>query len=630
MPDFTLDNRLHVIFLIIQSQNHISTFINFISASQIDDFEANSSNNSANGTFVVDPTLGRNLQFRVITTSANQVPSSPVLISPNGTIYNGSFDSTVYQWTTIVDFAENGTWEWEVTLSGSTTQSVRVSISAQSKSETTLPIITKASISAIQLANVTPVVITARVTQGNNAVVGAKVRAYVTQPDNTNAPIEMDLLDNGQGADIQIGDGIYSRFFTNFTAKGRYSVKAQVSNEKTHGKVWDDGNSYINNGAGFIASRRQKELFYGSKSLSRMVPLATTLLTEPDLEDIPDYCCGSVVPFDPSTATPTGEFTRTAVAGSFQMLNDPGTSVDFFPPSHVRDLSVSISEDLNQLNLEWTATGDDLDSGTASGYEIRMSNEHAQILEDKFDNSTLLLSFQNSTNMMDILVEAGKPVSLYLDLPESVSEETQYFVALRAIDKANQTSTVSNIAWFSVRQTTEITSMTTPEPTTASTSTVTPPPPNEEWWKPWVKAIIIIGCIVGAAIIIFAITYAVSSCVRACKRRGPEMPKHPDHTVDGTAMRSDGHNYAERAYPGNVNTAYGYYHSEHLVGSRPTINNGQNYSAQSLGATPDKGIVHDHSRQPLGGKPNTGSWHSYLAHPVHTSPDKVNVPNYPE
>lgn len=36
------------------------------------------------------------------------------------------------------------------------------------------------------------------------------------------------LLDNGQGADIQAGDGIYSRYMTRYSTSGRYSVKAQV------------------------------------------------------------------------------------------------------------------------------------------------------------------------------------------------------------------------------------------------------------------------------------------------------------------------------------------------------------------------------------------------------------------
>lgn len=66
-------------------------------------------------------------------------------------------------------------------------------------------------------------------------------RAYVEKP---NEELEViDLYDNGVNADTSAGDGIYSRFFTNVTYPGRYSVKCQV---------WDDGSAYVS--YGFIGS----------------------------------------------------------------------------------------------------------------------------------------------------------------------------------------------------------------------------------------------------------------------------------------------------------------------------------------------------------------------------------------
>jgi hypothetical protein len=50
-------------------------------------------------------------------------------------------------------------------------------------------------------------------------------------------------LDNGVNADTVADDGVYSRFFTNVSLSGRYSVKCQVS---------DDGSAYV--GLGFIGS----------------------------------------------------------------------------------------------------------------------------------------------------------------------------------------------------------------------------------------------------------------------------------------------------------------------------------------------------------------------------------------
>ena len=54
-------------------------------------------------------------------------------------------------------------------------------------------------------------------------------------PVDTNIDIfELELFDNGVGADIQSGDGIYSRFVTSYPIIGRYSVKAQVRLHSIH------------------------------------------------------------------------------------------------------------------------------------------------------------------------------------------------------------------------------------------------------------------------------------------------------------------------------------------------------------------------------------------------------------
>lgn len=56
----------------------------------------------------------------------------------------------------------------------------------------------------------------------------------MTPPNEFDEADEYILLDNGQGADIQSGDGIYSRYMTRYPSTGRYSVKAQVGVRKLH------------------------------------------------------------------------------------------------------------------------------------------------------------------------------------------------------------------------------------------------------------------------------------------------------------------------------------------------------------------------------------------------------------
>lgn len=61
-----------------------------------------------------------------------------------------------------------------------------------------------------------------------NLILHICYRALVTPPMELEPSQVYVLLDNGQGADILAGDGIYSRYMTKYPTTGRYSVKAQV------------------------------------------------------------------------------------------------------------------------------------------------------------------------------------------------------------------------------------------------------------------------------------------------------------------------------------------------------------------------------------------------------------------
>lgn len=70
--------------------------------------------------------------------------------------------------------------------------------------------------------------ITTYINKYNCQNIFAFLSALVTPPNESDRGEVYELLDNGQGADIQAGDGIYSRYMTRYTTTGRYSVKAQV------------------------------------------------------------------------------------------------------------------------------------------------------------------------------------------------------------------------------------------------------------------------------------------------------------------------------------------------------------------------------------------------------------------
>lgn len=427
---------------------------------QIYEYDYEGKQTLLNETFSVDASVGRDLEFRLDASDASHVTSAPVLVRPNGTEVGGaSLDAGISMWTISVPLAEEGEWAWRAGVSGNSNEYIRVGVTAKARDPETMPIYTRSWLSDTEDvdAAVNPIIVYAEVKQGNNPVVGARVRASVTQPSTTAAAVELDLLDNGQGADTQAGDGVYSRYLTVYSTTGRYAVKAQV---------WDDGSAFVNNG--FTTSRRRHP-----RSLPSL-PL-----------DTPTYCCGSVVPMDPDLATPTGSFSRSASGGSFRATSVP--SGDVLPPARVTDLQSEVKSSV--LTLTWTASGDDFDSGIVSGYEIRLSANRSQLREDTFDsaeNETLLLSLEESMAMPELLLEAGQKVELNFTFGDEMEMDKFYFVALRAVDDGGSMSPVSNLA-----------------------SAVSSSPPSEpEGLEGWAIALIVIGCLVAVAGIVGGLFYA--------------------------------------------------------------------------------------------------------------------------
>merc|ERR1719259_1397436 len=155
----------------------------------------------------------------------------------------------------------------------------------------------------------------AEVMQGNMPVIGAHVDAYIERPSDTGdilPPLTLQLLDNGAGADSIKNDGVYTRYFTKYTVKGRYSVKCQVA-----------GNDGTQVNEGFIQTREKRMV--GLKSL-------------PEKPGTP-ICCGSNTLRPNSKLSNTGNFTRQAAGGSFQVLDLPDG--DILPPSRVTDLKTA-------------------------------------------------------------------------------------------------------------------------------------------------------------------------------------------------------------------------------------------------------------------------------------------------
>ncbi|MBL0740468.1 fibronectin type III domain-containing protein [Chryseolinea lacunae] len=105
---------------------------------------------------------------------------------------------------------------------------------------------------------------------------------------------------------------------------------------------------------------------------------------------------------------------------------------DTTPPGAITTLSTGTASSTS-VQLAWTATGDDGNTGSASSYDVRYST--SAITAGNFASATQA---------------TGEPAPLFAGNAQSffvsgLSPSTTYYFALKAIDEANNTSAISNV-----------------------------------------------------------------------------------------------------------------------------------------------------------------------------------------
>ncbi|CAG0886061.1 unnamed protein product [Cyprideis torosa] len=195
---------------------------------------------------------------------------------------------------------------------------------------------------------VVPLVVYASLAKGVNPVVGAKVTAKVTRRtpavmDN----VSLELLDDGMGVpDIQMGDGVYSGYVTQFFhVPSDYEIQVYARN--------GDGSEF-----GFLVSS-------GKTAVS-------------------EYCCG----YRPSSLQlgPLGALQRQAPGPTLHLTHAPQD--DIFPPSKVMDLRVETEHDRGHFRFSWTAPGANYNVGSALRYELRYARDLESLTAERFLSAT--------------------------------------------------------------------------------------------------------------------------------------------------------------------------------------------------------------------------------------------------
>ncbi|XP_073499648.1 calcium-activated chloride channel regulator 1-like [Phyllobates terribilis] len=252
-----------------------------------------------------------------------------------------------------------------------------------------------------------PMIVYASVSQGLLPVKGAKVTAIITPEKGNNMVLE--LLDNGAGADTVKDDGIYSKYFFSFNVSGRYSLKVRVACAESECGLTHPKNRIFAL-PGFVEN--------GKVMMNPSMP--------PEDDVLPAL----------------GALRRVAAGGSFMVSDVVYSKTDVYPPGKIIDLEAKSKAD--SIVLSWTAPGDDLDQGNALSYDLRVSDDIAQ-LRDNFESSAVV-------DITDLKPSSAGSRETFTFIPNhDVKDVTILYFALIAVDKKMQKSVPSNIAQAAIR-----------------------------------------------------------------------------------------------------------------------------------------------------------------------------------
>jgi calcium-activated chloride channel regulator 4 len=358
----------------------------------------------------LDSSIGTNTVFNITFSTIDLANAVVTVTQPNGTVLDDSYsgyisDASAKTITFRIDAtATVGTWTVDITNNDSsdTTANLLVTSSASSGAS---PITLTANLASSSVDFPHPAIVRASLTS-TEGIILANVYAEVTNPDGTTTDIE--LKDNGQGADSFPLDGSYAAYYTAYTGPGNYTVRVHADNSSNTAEV----GSQFNDNAGF-----QSDVDAFASEGNRLDIPETNLVAARAMTK-PEKALGS-------------DFQRSTSAGGFNLTG--WLSGDQIPPSKISTLSI-VGQDSSSLLLTWLAVGDDLDFGRATSYDLRIST--SDIIDDADFTSA------NQVTGVSAPQDAGTGETFTVS---GLSGDTTYYFAIKAIDDAGNTGSMSNV-----------------------------------------------------------------------------------------------------------------------------------------------------------------------------------------
>ncbi len=213
------------------------------------------------------------------------------------------------------------------------------------------------------------------------------------------------------------GDGIYSRYLTNYPSEGRYEFSVTVEDNSKRAYYISEATR---------RSRRAMPIVRGSSD---------TLSWR--RSGVVKRCCGSRVFVPQIQRQITGEFRTRQPGPVIHLLQVPNQSLDLMPPSKVGDLRVKVLDDQKTLLAVWTAPGDDYDHGAVSGYRFVYAS-----------NITAMLDPATTTERLATAMEFQRPDRAGIQTSYQFEFDhfnRDYFIGIVAFDERRNEGQLSNI-----------------------------------------------------------------------------------------------------------------------------------------------------------------------------------------
>ncbi|XP_064416831.1 calcium-activated chloride channel regulator 1-like [Latimeria chalumnae] len=361
-----------------------------------------------NNSVFIDSTVGNKTVFFV--TWEHALPDIWVY-SPTGNVYTNAHMLITVEvkkaQLSIPGVAKPGAWNYSIYNKNSKNQVFTVTVLSQATDESVPPITIRAEMNKDSNTYPEPMAVYVAVFQGSNIVTQANVIAVIDRADGSK--VELVLSDSGLGADGLKDDGVYSGFYYKFSGNGRYSLKVKAEGIEGTAKI--------------------------SMRAQGIAPYIAAYVDETGTIHSPKLNLGMD---ENEISTSTDSFSRITTGGSFTVSNVPPVPTDDFSPARVTDLTAAIVD--QEFQLSWTAPGDDLDQGTVSSYEIRVSHT-LKTLRDNFMDANIV----NSTRLS--LQPAGSVEVFNFILSNfTIVNGTVMYFAIRARDDVGNVAKISNIA----------------------------------------------------------------------------------------------------------------------------------------------------------------------------------------